>query len=76
MLCLCKPHLSWKEFSKDTNGDYRTLQLKFEPITAEIRDLIDHIFDKFFASIRKYLEGIYSSELEKEEWNLSVVGDF
>jgi hypothetical protein len=76
VLCLCKPHLSWKEFSKDTNGNYRTLKLEFQPLTLEVRSLIDLIFDKFFMGIRKYLEGIYSSELEKEEWNLSVVGDF
>ncbi len=63
ILCLCKPHLHWKEFSKSSNADYRTLDLKFLPITQEAKTIIDYIFQAFFLDIRTYLENLYSKEL-------------
>jgi len=30
ILCLSKPHLSWKEFSAKKNGNYKTLDLSWQ----------------------------------------------
>jgi hypothetical protein len=59
ILCLCKPHLSWKEFSSKKNGNYKTLNLKWEEMTPQTKELIDKIFDSFYLEIKKYLYTVY-----------------
>lgn len=76
MLCLCKPHLSSKEFSAKKNGDYKTLDLKWDEMTTEIKELIDKIFNSYFLEIKKHLYAVYGEKLKKNESESLILGDF
>lgn len=45
-------------------------------MTAETIGLIDHIYERFYINIRKYLENKYNKVLAEEGSDLSLLADF
>jgi len=52
------------------------LNLNWQEITAETKELIDKIFDTFYLDIKKYLFEVYGELSKKKESESLVLGDF
>jgi hypothetical protein len=76
IICLCKPHLASREFTKWANADYRTLSLDWVHITPEVKALVDYIYEKYFVGVETYLRKIYGEELNKNTTEVATLADF